>query len=175
MNKVIPLFFIKLIMTGCAAQVSKAPKLSDRKTITSPAEQIIILIRTYPEYYVQKSSDLTHAIAKLNDLLRNNIESQIPHSKVYFKPGHQENVGMNISIESFRHVSNFERFATGILVGDAMLRLKIKIIDLQTDRVIDKTTFNSASETMHGIFGATTPRQVEAMADAVTKHCKGYL
>jgi len=77
---------------------------------------------------------------------------------------------VNISIENFRFVSGFGRFMAGAIVGNAQLMLKIKITELSSGKVIGESFFDTQSEFSEGVFGATTSRQLEAMAMKITEY-----
>ena len=52
----------------------------------------------------------------------------------------------------------------GVMVGNAELRLRVKLKDLTTNKIMNESQLDTRSEFSEGIFGAITSRQLAAMA-----------
>jgi hypothetical protein len=154
--------FLVLCISGCAANVKEVvhnPINENEKSL----KEAIYLDVTHAKY-ISKSKDLINSMDELEQLIAKSL------NVVKSKPA--SGVAVNISIENFRYVSGFGRFMAGVMVGDAELKLKVEVIDLSSGDVIGKSVLDTQSEFSEGIFGATTSRQLEAMAIKVTEYIK---
>ena len=150
------------LFSGCAAKVNKESVQPSNQAI--PLTNIIYLdissLSTVPE-----SKDLNNSIYELQNLLSKEFGNKL----LPISDSNKEGTGLFISIENYRHVSGFGRFMGGIMVGKAVLRLNVKLVDLATNSTIVDSNLDSRSEWGEGIFGATTSRQLEAMAKEIVK------
>ena len=96
-----------------------------------------------------------------------NISLRKPETKISLDSSLENNISLNLTIVQFRFVSSFERFMTGIILGDAVLRISAEVVDVSSGKTISKSIFDTESETIQGIFGATTPRQLDAISEAI--------
>jgi hypothetical protein len=69
-----------------------------------------------------------------------------------------------LSIDALNYVHGAARGTTGILAGRAVLNATLTLRDKETGAVIDVIRGSHASSHAHGVFGATTGRQVTAIA-----------
>src|SRR5690554_5877213 len=159
MNKVILIIFLSLI-TGCAANIKQSVKSSNVQQAATPSS-IKLDIKTSNS--IVKSKDLANSIAELNQQISKEYKGNlIPDSAA-----DKADILVEITIEHFRYVSGFGRFMAGVMVGDAELKLSVKFIDVATNQIVNESLLDTTSEFSEGIFGATTSRQLEAMAKKI--------
>jgi hypothetical protein len=154
--------FLVLVISGCAANITEVvhnPINQKEKSL----QNAVYLDVTHAES-ILKSKDLINSMGELELLISKKL------NVVKNKP--VSGLAVNISIENFRYVSGFGRFMAGVMVGDAELKLNVEIIELSSGNVIGKSVLDTQSEFSEGIFGATTSRQLEAMAVKVTEYIK---
>lgn len=149
-----------LIFTGCAANINEVVKapLKQEENITDT-----IYLNISYSHSLTKNKDLTRSIAELQKLISKDYQGNVSEIKSQSKSG----ITVDISFEHYRYVSGFGRFMAGVLVGDAELKLSVKIIDLASNQVIGESILDTRSEFSEGIFGATTSRQLEAMSKKI--------
>lgn len=146
-----------VLLTGCAAQINEKTSFNSSEATTS---KISILLEVQSLEKVEKSKSLSSSIAELKKMISMKYSGSIVSASE--KP--KSEALLKITIEQFRHVSGFGRFMAGAMVGDAVLKLNVKLIDLGGDRIIHESTLDTQSSFGEGIFGATTSRQIEAMS-----------
>jgi hypothetical protein len=74
-----------------------------------------------------------------------------------------------VSVEQFAYVSGTLRYSLGGLGGKARLGVRVQLAEAKTQQKIGDATFDTASSGWQAFFGATTPRQVQAMIDKVAE------
>ena len=159
--------FLFLLLSGCAANV--------KEVIHNPVNKVDVAFKDV--FYldishsksIPKSKDLTSSIQTLNELISKKHNGSLTIlSNVKDKVNN--GVQVNISIQNFRYVSGFGRFMAGVMVGDAALMIKIRMIEISSGKVIGESHFDTQSDFGDGIFGATTSRQLDAMAVKVVQY-----
>jgi len=159
-SKNIKCIFLVLFISGCAANIKEVvykPINKDEK-----AQKAAVFLDISHAKYVSNSKDLTNSMNELGQLISKKLTVVKNKSK--------SDLAVNISIENFRYVSGFGRFMAGVMVGDAELKLKVKLIELSSGNIIGESVFDTESEFSEGIFGATTSRQLKAMAIKITEY-----
>ena len=112
---------------------------------------------------INKSKDLSKSIDELNKLITAKYKGNlIPNGT-----SEQADISVEITVEHFRYVSGFGRFMAGVMVGDAELKLSVKLKDLATNQIVSESQLDTRSQFSEGIFGATTSRQLEAMSKKI--------
>ena len=154
--------FLVLVISGCAANITEVVHNPINQK-EKPLQNAVYLDVTHTES-ISKSKDLINSMDELELLISKKL------NVVKNKP--VSGLAVNITIENFRYVSGFGRFMAGVMVGDAELKLNVEIIDLSSGNDIGKSVLDTQSEFIEGIFGATTSRQLEAMAVKVTEYIK---
>lgn len=148
------------MLCGCAAQINEKTSI---KSTEATATNASVLLEVQPIEIIDESKSLTKSIAELNKV----ISMKYSGSIVSTSENSKSEVLLKITIEQFRHVSGFGRFMAGAMVGDAVLKLNVKLIDLADKRVIHESTLDTQSSFGEGVFGATTSRQIEAMSEKI--------
>ena len=159
-RKSIKCIFLVLLISGCAANIQEVvhnPINEDEK-----ARKEAVFLDISHAKYVTNSKDLTNSI--------NELEQLVSKKLTVVKDKSNSDRAVNISIENFRYVSGFGRFMAGVMVGDAELRLKVKVTESSSGNIISESVFDTQSEFSEGVFGATTSRQIEAMALKITEY-----
>ena len=170
MKNSILVVFLSFYLAGCASQISKTSNNSLEGTTRIPSQSETINIQTKYLEHLNENRNIKKSTKELNKLVAENIRSINPRNKITFDSKTESSISVNLSIEQFRYVSSVERFMTGIILGDAVLKVRVVIFDNETGKSISESFFDTESETMHGIFGATTPRQIEAMAKIIAEN-----
>ena len=153
-SKNIKCMFLVLLVSGCAANIQEVVHNSINENEKAQKEAVFLNISHAK--YVSNSKDLTNSMNELRQL--------ISKKQIVVKDKVNSDLAVNVSIENFRYVSGFGRFMAGVMVGDAELKLKVTVTELSSGNVIGESVFDTQSEFSEGIFGATTSRQLEAMA-----------
>jgi hypothetical protein len=81
------------------------------------------------------------------------------------KPTGQDGVLLVARINDYKHVGVGARVWLGAMTGNAFVDCKIEFRDLKTGRLYGERTYNTSSSAWHGVFAATTPKQIYAIAD----------
>lgn len=158
--KKISLVIVLFVLSGCAAQINEVTResLKPEKVV---AQSIFLDVTSSDS--LSQSKNLSDSIAKLKTLISKNFNGNI----LLKNSSNSNGMALKVTFEHYRHVSGFGRFMAGAMVGDAELRLNVRIVDLSTNQVIRESTLDTGSEFSEGIFGATTSRQLEAMSKKI--------
>ena len=159
MKNIILVIFVCLI-TGCAAKVKQSVTTSN---ITSGSMPSSILLDIQPSRTITRSTDLSKSMLELNKLIAKEYRGDVLKGNT----SNQAEVSVNITVEHFRYVSGFGRFMTGVMAGDAELKLNVQLLDSMTNEVISESVFDTRSEFSEGIFGVTTSRQLQALSKEI--------
>jgi len=151
------LIILICFITGCAANIKQSVKTSNIQQGTMP-NSITLDIATSST--ITKNKDLSKSIVELNKLITTEYKGNL----ISNNSSNQADISVEITVEHFRYVSGFGRFMAGVMVGDAELKLRVKLIDLATNQIVSESQLDTRSEFSEGIFGATTSRQLEAMS-----------
>ncbi len=161
------ILLVAILGTGCAAYVqetvSKPTTLRQENT-----SNIYLSISGKPA--VVESDGYESSTEELRNVLSEKIKAAIPSAHVEngdASAPHTQGFKAKLTIEDFRYVSGLGRFMTGIMVGKARLQVRVELIELGSDRKIGESSFGTSSQTSEGIFGGTTSRQIEAVADSI--------
>lgn len=161
------ILFATILGAGCAAHVqetvSKPTTLRQENT-----SNIYLSISGQPS--VVESDGYESSTEELRNVLSEKIKAAIPSARVEngdASVSHTQGLKAKLTIEDFRYVSGLSRFMTGIMVGKARLQVRVELIELGSDRKIGESSFGTSSQTSEGIFGGTTSRQIEAVADSI--------
>ncbi|MDC2890357.1 hypothetical protein [Psychrosphaera algicola] len=146
-----------VMLCGCAAQINERTSI---KSTEATASNVSVLLEVQPLERIDESKSLTTSIAELKKVISKKYLGSIASASENPKP----EALLKITIEQFRHVSGFGRFMAGSMVGDAVLKLNVKLIAVADGRVIHESTLDTQSSFGEGVFGATTSRQIEAMS-----------
>ncbi|MCP4947978.1 MAG: hypothetical protein GY923_10770 [Aestuariibacter sp.] len=152
--------FLVLFISGCAANIKEVvhnPINEDEK-----AHKETVFLDISHAKYISNSKDLTNSMNELGELISKKL--------TVVKNKSNSDLAVDISIENFKYVSGFGRFMAGVMVGDAELKLKVKVTELSSGNIIGESVFDTQSKFSEGIFGATTSRQLEAMAIKITEY-----
>ncbi|WCN09586.1 hypothetical protein [Marinomonas mediterranea] len=155
-------FLIMMVcfMTGCAANVQQSVKTSNVQDGTMPDS---IALDISASQSVSRSNDLSKSINELNQLISTDYKGSVmPKSSP-----NEADISVEITIEHFRYVSGFGRLMAGALIGNAELRLSVKLIDVATNEVVSESQLDTRSGFSEGLLGATTSRQLEAMSKKI--------
>ena len=158
--KKLQIVLVVFFISGCAANIKEV--IHTPINVDQNVQNHSVYLDVSPAKSLSKSKDLTRSIGELEQLISKKFS--------VVKNKSSSNLVVNISIENFRFVSGFGRFMAGAIVGNAQLMLKIKITELSSGKVIGESFFDTQSEFSEGVFGATTSRQLEAMAMKITEY-----
>jgi hypothetical protein len=160
------LLFFLLFLYGCAANIKEEVHKPLSSDGNNAIEQIYLDI-SHPKH-VPTSTDLAKITTELKQLISGKYSGMTQDSSLsQLKP--DNGIGVYISIEHLKYVSGVERFMVGILAGDAELRLGVKLVELSSGDVIGESVLDTRSKKVEGIFGATTSRQLEAVAQKIVE------
>ncbi len=78
-----------------------------------------------------------------------------------------EGITAVITVEDFKYISTAARFVGGIISGKARLQVRLDLSDLATGKKLGESRMGTTSNNLQGILGATTPRQIDAVAEQI--------
>ena len=159
MKNFILIIFVSLI-TGCAANIKQSVKTSNIQQGIAPNS---IKLGISASNSITKNKDLVNSINELNKLISKEYKGNL----LTDNSSDKADISVEVTIEHFRYVSGFGRFMAGVMVGDAELKLSVKLIDLTTNQIVSESQLDTRSEFSEGIFGATTSRQLEAISKEI--------
>ncbi len=157
---------------GCASQVEQHTFVSNIEPGTAAEASKKVAVEVKTSKYVYRDSNLSESIKDLSNAISTELKRDLPEIKLVESSDEDKDIIVRAEIEEFRYVSGFSRFMTGILVGDAVLKIRVRIFDSKTNKLLSDTTFDTQSRALHGIFGATTPRQIAEIAKAISNQYK---
>ena len=146
-----------LLIVDYAANITQSVKISNIQQSTLPTS---VTLNMSTSNSISKDKDLINSIFELSNL----ISKQYKDDFLLDTASTKANFSVEIIIEHFRYVSGFGRFMAGVMVGNAELRLRVKLKDLTTNKIMNESQLDTRSEFSEGIFGAITSRQLAAMA-----------
>jgi len=161
-------FFIAgLVTTGCASQVQKSEVIQSNVQ----REQLQnIQIAINPSRRFSASPNYSESMDELRRILQQKIVSAIPDAKVTIEkvPG-ATGPGLRISLTvlDFQYVSGASRLIRGMMSGNALLRVRVELSDLQTNTKKGESILGTKSDAREGILGGITSRQIDAVSDGI--------
>ena len=161
-------FFIAgLVIAGCASQVQKSEVIQSNVQ----REQLQnIQIAINPSRRFSASPNYSESMDELRRILQEKIASSIPDAKVTIGntpaaigPG----LRISLTVLDFQYVSGASRFVRGMMSGNALLRVKVELSDLQTNTKKGESILGTTSNAREGILGGITSRQIDAVSDSI--------
>jgi len=156
-----------LAITGCASQVQKSDVI---QPIVQREQLQNIRISINPNRRLSASRHYDESMDELGRILQEKIASAIPDAKVTIGntsaaigPG----LRISLTVLDFQYVSGAARFVSGMMSGNALLRVKVELSDLQTKTKKGESILGTTSNAREGIFGGFTSRQIDAVSDSI--------
>ena len=156
-----------LVITGCASQVKKSD-LIQPSVQREKLQNIQISINPNRRFAASRNYD--ESMDELRRVLQEKIVSAIPDAKVTIGntptaigPG----LRISLTVLDFKYVAGSTRFLSGMMSGNALLRVKVELSDLQTNTKNGESILGTTSSAKEGIFGGITSRQIEAVSDSI--------
>lgn len=163
MKNFILIIFLSLV-AGCAANIKQSINTSNiQQSIQKSTLPNSVKLDISTSRSIIKNKDLANSIIELNKLITKEYKGNL----LLDSASDKADISVEITIEHFRYVSSFGRFMAGVMVGNAELKLSVKLIDLTTNKIVSESQLDTRSEFSEGIFGATTSRQLEAMSKKI--------
>ena len=107
---------------------------------------------------------------ELRRILQEKIASAIPDAKVTIGntpaaigPG----LRISLTVLDFQYVSAASRWVRGMMSGNALLRVRVELSDLQTNTKKGESILGTTSSAGEGILGGITSRQIDAVSDGI--------
>lgn len=156
-----------LAVTDCASRIQKAEVLH----APIPREKlhnIQLRINKSPQFSTIRT--YSESMDELRLVLKSKITAAIPDA--HFGTGDAppvpgQGILITLTIVDFRYVSTTARFLSGVAGRSARLAVKVEVSDLETNQKISESKFGTSSSPSEGIFGGTTSRQIDAVADGI--------
>ena len=154
------------VITGCASQVQKSNVIQpsvQREKLQN------IQISINPNRRFAASHNYNESMDELRRVLQQKIVSAIPDTKVTGNTPAVIGPGLRISLTvlDFHYVSSTSRLFNGMMSGNALLRVKVELSDLQTNTKNGESILGTTSSAREGIFGGITSRQIDAVTDSI--------
>ena len=161
-------FFIAgLVIAGFASQVQKSKVIQpnvERENLQN------IQISINPNRRFSASPNYSESMDELRRILQEKVASAIPDAKVTIGntpaaigPG----LRISLTVLDFQYVSGASRFVRGMMSGNALLRVKVELSDLQTNTKKGESILGTTSNAREGILGGITSRQIDAVSDSI--------
>lgn len=163
------------LLAGCASEVNQTSSMS---ALAPPAGTRVVAKDNIILSIVPASgdSDYQQGMGELRSAITTRINNAKHNARVSYSNDpvtSGDGTLVKVDVLSFKYVSAGGRFFGGILAGHAVLNVNVKITDIATGKVQADTVFDTESSNWNGIFGATTPRQIEAVADKIAELVTG--
>jgi uncharacterized protein DUF4410 len=156
-----------LVLTGCASQVKKSD-LIQPSVQREKLQNIQISINPNRRFAASRHYD--ESMDELRRVLQEKIASAIPDAKVTIGntpaaigPG----LRISLTVLDFQYVAGSARLLSGMMSGNALLRVKVELSDLQTNTKNGESILGTTSSAKEGIFGGITSRQIDAVSDSI--------
>jgi uncharacterized protein DUF4410 len=159
-----------LVITGRASQVQKSDVIQP-SVQREKLQNIQISINPNRRFAASRHYD--ESMDELRRVLQEKIASAIPDAKVTIGntptaigPG----LRISLTVLDFQYVAGSARLLTGMMSGNALLRVKVELSDLQTNTKNGESILGTTSSAREGIFGGFTSRQIDAVSDSISEN-----
>lgn len=160
------LIILTTTLVGCASKVSQ--HVAEPTKTQQTSEKSIVLNVPVSKYFAA-DEDYLRSVKDLKSAIDHNLKIISPSSVIQQGAGNATGLKANILIEEFYYVSAAARFLTGIMAGEAKLSVRVELYDLQSGEIVGESKFGTSSNISEGVFGATTSRQIEAVAKSIAE------
>lgn len=162
--KIISLLMAFLLAAGCASKVEQ--KVSKPVTIQkSEVKTIYLQISHTPN--VNADGAYVNAEKELSDAIIQKVKEKIPNANIITTQKPLAGLETDVVINEFNYISGAARVFAGALSGKAKLGAKVTLIDIATNKNVGETDLGTSSKFSEGIFGGTSSRQIDAMAEQI--------
>src|SRR5687768_12681678 len=110
-----------LAVTGCASKVHKSQVVQPAAKSQS-LQNVEIHFNDNPRY--SSRDDYNESMMEFRRILQEKIESSFPNVKITPPALMGPGLRISLTVQDFRYVSGAARFLTGVMVGNARLRVK---------------------------------------------------
>lgn len=146
---------------GCAANPSTYEDES-RNVALDRYDSVQVVVEAAPHIRQLRGYDLTSG-ALMREFTEHVRETGRFHAVGADVAGERP-LEVRLSITQLNYVHGAVKFLGGVLSKTAVLAVTMNVKDKTTGEVVRTVSLHAGGERMHGIFGATTGRQVSAMA-----------
>lgn len=159
-----------LLLTGCAA----TPQLTEREPLGPALSQYRAVyavvdgtsdVRAKDSYSSSSERLLGQFVADLRAIGKTAAFGHAPQG--------QRALEVQLMVTDFNYVGGAARIAGGILAGRATLAVTMTLSDPANGAVLGVVSASDSSSQLHGVFGADTERQVQAMARELAVKLQG--
>ncbi len=160
---------LSLLLTGCAATVSKSSgNVNKIQVPAASAKKIVMTVKG--NQTVSGTSDWK----ALRDEWRTSMSAAALSAGLGFSyheadaaPASEAGTLVSIKMNDYRYVSAGSRVAFGIMTGNAFLDADVEFSDLQSRRVVGTRKYSTSSSAWEGAFSAMTNKQVQAVCKEI--------
>lgn len=89
-------------------------------------------------------------------------------------PGNNANgVALDVYVSNFRYLTTGQRYALGVMVGNAWVESKVSFVDINSGQTYGSRTYNTSSSAWEGVLSAMTDEQLRAISKEIVAEIKG--
>jgi hypothetical protein len=163
-SKILSLFMAFIFVAGCASKV--------QQTVTKPitvqkndVKTIYLKISHTPN--VVEDGAYVNAEKELSDAIIKKVNMKMPKTNIITTQKPVAGLEANVVINEFNYISGAARVFAGALSGKAKLGAKVTLTDIASNKNVGETDLGTSSKFSEGIFGGTSSKQIDALADQI--------
>jgi len=150
-----------LVASGCAV----APKVQQEQAVADLSRYQAVRVSIEAPEQIRGQTGYDTTAAELRERFVANLKAKGKYSIVGTGTATDPDLDVRLAITDFHYVHGAARFLTGILSGHAVLSVTMTITDGKSGAALGSVDAGDSSSHAQGILGATTSRQVEAIAN----------
>lgn len=162
---------IVFLLAGCAATVERKDTSFSPLVLSSEARKSLVLVikgssvSATSEDWEGIQEELRSAMLEAGKVvnLPVKVEAQIPEGLE--KP----TTIVVATVQDYRIVSGGSRFMLGSLIGNAFVEMDVAFLEAPENKSAGDRKYSTRSSGGHGIFAATTARQLEAISNEIVR------
>lgn len=169
LSKVLFVVMAFALFAGCASKVQQtvskpiAVQKSDAKTI-------YLTISHTPN--VNADGAYVNAEKELSDAIIKKVNVKMPKTNIITTQKPVSGLEADVVINEFNYISGASRIFAGALAGKAKLGAKLTLTDIATNKNVGETDLGTSSKFSEGIFGGTSSKQIDALAEQIVASIK---
>jgi hypothetical protein len=157
-----------IALTGCAANVVKAPNAAPLKIGADGAKAIVMnvtgsAVATQSKDWEQFKGEWRAAMKAEATGIGASFADQDGEAKPTGTPG----TLVVVDVADYRYLSPGARYGFGIMTGNAFIKSKVQIRDLAAGDLLGERSYDTSSTAWQGIFSAMTEKQVQAICKQI--------
>jgi|SRR3954462_11442308 len=163
-SKILSLLMAFVFVVGCASKV--------QQTVTKPVtvqktEVKTIYLKISHGPGVNADGAYVNAEKELSDAIIQKVKVKLPKTNIITTQKPVAGLEAGVVINEFNYISGAARIFAGALSGKAKLGAKVTLTDIASNKNLGETDLGTSSKFSEGIFGGTSSRQIDALAEQI--------